>query len=380
MDIINNLLSTSSSGNADSELTQIKEIMKTYIASPWNAVTRTIIDQGEYNDYLKDYKTKYEEGTDNNNLKLCQLNTEDDKERNVYKQILCQSHSGNLFEHSQWAALQILKWHNDKDQIMEGLDLKTTIIAAFFHDIGKGGDCVKSCKTNGNCWFDMYSNDKYDKKGDAVHPTYCSEMILGKIPFIVNCDEENKKTINIKNLIEKEYPGVEIKEIALAALMHWEFGKMNIPGGTADDKVQTYLTIFNESCKTIEIEPSEPLLKLCIAVACADITAGTNKRLLPNVGGITPSNEVFLGKDPFVFFGMDTKYLSYRESLLKAFNDRRTENPPKVGGISHQRSKFNNRRGTIRSRKYIKSKIRTRNKNRKITKRYKYRRIYKNKR
>jgi hypothetical protein len=372
-DSINKLLSTSS--NDDSGLTQIKNIMKMYIASPWDAVNNKILDENQYNEYLNEYKDKYETGTDNTNLKLCQSNTDDETIKN-YKQILCQSHSGNLFEHSQWAALQILKWHIDNDPIMDGLDLETTIIAAFFHDIGKGGDCVKNCNTNGLCWFDMYSNDKYDKKGDAVHPTYCSDMILGKIDFIVNCT--TNQTINIKEILLNVYPKLNIKKIALAALMHWEFGKLNM-GGDSDTKIKNYLDNFFNSCKTVGITPTDELLKLCIAVACADITAGTNKRLLPSVEGIIPSKEVFLGKDPFVLFGMDKKYLGYRKSILDAFENR-TRNSPQSGGNFHQRPKFNNQGGTIRSRKYNKSKIRTRNKIRKINKRYKYRRTYKNKR
>lgn len=327
-DRIKQLLSTSSNG--DPELTTIKTIMKQYIASPWDAVNETILDEKQYQTSLNEYKTKYENGTDDTDLKLCSSNTDDEKIKH-YKQILCQSHSGNLFEHSQWAALQILKWHIDKDPIMDGLELETTLIAAFFHDIGKGGDCVYSCNTNGFCWFDMYSNDKYNKKGDAVHPTYCSDMILGKIPFIVNCT--TKETINIKELLLKIYPDLNIEKIALAALMHWEFGKLNIKNDYEEEtKINNYLDMFFNSCQTLELDPNDELLKLCIAVACADITAGTNKRLLPSVDGIIPEKEVFLGKDPFVLFGMDKKYIDYRQRLIDAFNIREKKSMRGGGG------------------------------------------------
>ena len=76
--------------------------------------------------------------------------SDDDSIKN-YKKVLCQGHSGNLFEHSQWAALQILKWYIDKDPIMDDLDLETTIVATFFHDIGKGGDCINTCNENSIC-------------------------------------------------------------------------------------------------------------------------------------------------------------------------------------------------------------------------------------
>jgi len=310
---ISKLLATTNSDDDTSNLEEIKSVMKTYIASPWDAINKKIYNGNLYNKYRKEYNDKF--ASKINESDLCS-SKDPDSEINRYKGLLCKSHSGNLFEHSQWAALHILKWHIEHDDVMADLNLETTLIAAFFHDIGKGGDCIKTTE-NGETWLDIYSKEKYNGEGEASHPIHCSNMILGNKDFIIDC--ETKHEINIKELIEKEYPEVKIKEIALAALMHWEFGKLNIPGGTADDKVKTYLTIFNESCKTIEIEPSEQLLKLCIAVACADIAAGTNKRLLPNVGGITPADEVWLGIDPFVSYGMDKKYLVYRKSILDAF-------------------------------------------------------------
>lgn len=337
--VSNSIRKLLSKQNSDiSELERIKRVMKKYIASPWDAINKIVLDKNKYNEYLNEYKEKYEPEIDNYNLKLCSLNT-DDVSIKTYKQILCQSHSGNLFEHSQWAALQILKWHIDKDPIMEDLDLETTIIAAFFHDIGKGGDCNQTCYEKNICWFDMYSSSKYDKKGETAHPIYCCDMILGKRPFIVNCS--NNEKIYINKVIGYEFPRININEIALAALMHWEFGKLNMIGDN-ETKIKNYLDTFFDSCKIIQITPSIKLLKLCIAVACADITAGTNKRLVPSVDSIIPADEVFLGKDPFVFFGMDKKYLSYRENLLKAFV-KRHENTLKLGGSVLKRKYYKSR-------------------------------------
>jgi hypothetical protein len=56
-----------------------------------------------------------------------------------------------------------------------------------------------------------------------------------------------------------------------------------------------------------------------MAVACADITAGTNRRLFPNLNGIVPAPERFIGKDPWVIFGMESKYLEYQEKVLAAY-------------------------------------------------------------
>jgi hypothetical protein len=342
--------------NDTSNLEEIKSVMKTYIASPWDAINKKIYNGNLYNQYRKEYNDKFASNIPESDL--CSSKDPDPKsEINRYKGLLCKSHSGNLFEHSQWAALHILKWHDDKDPIMDGLDLETTLIAAFFHDIGKGGDCIKTTE-NGETWLDIYSKEKYNGEGEANHPIHCSNMILGKKDFIINCKNDHK--INIKNLIEKEYPDVKIKDIALAALMHWEFGKLNIPGGNADDKVQTYLTIFNESCKTIEIEPSEQLLKLCIAVACADIAAGSNKRLLPNVGGITPADEVWLGIDPFVSYGMDKKYLVYRKSILDAFGTMSQFETMKGSGTKHQSPSLHSSRRSAERRSLSKHSRRRR--------------------
>jgi hypothetical protein len=104
--------------------------------------------------------------------------------------------------------------------------------------------------------------------------------------------------------------------------MHWEFGKLNFPGKSLEQKVGIYLNTFQEMCERVGLVPSEKLLRLCMAVACADITAGTNRRLLPNVNGIRPANEKFLGKDPWVAFGMVGKYLEYRDAVLAAFSPK----------------------------------------------------------
>ena len=103
--------------------------------------------------------------------------------------------------------------------------------------------------------------------------------------------------------------------------MHWEFGKLNIPGKSEEEKIRIYLQNFRESCEKCNLVPTTKLLCLCIAVACADITAGTNRRLQPDINGIVPANEKFIGKDPWVIFGMEGKYLEYREKVLAAFGN-----------------------------------------------------------
>ena len=314
MSKIESLLSLKNSN--DIQLNRVKEAMRKYIASPWDAIDKVIMDMVSYQNMMKNAKNKKIKMNS-----LCKDKFNEDDPSYKYQQKLCQSHSGNLLEHSQWSALQILKWNIDKDEIMNGVDLETAVVSAFFHDIGKGGDCVSTC-TDKICWFDMYSSKKYDGKGEVEHTSYSGDIILGKKMFKINCgDCQSNCNINIRELIENNFPNVSIDEIALAAYMHWEFGKLNIPGKSDEEKIIVYFNAFRESCKKCNLIPNEELLQLCIAVSCSDITAGSNRRLIPAVSGIKPADEKFLGKDPWTLFGMDKKYLGYRNMLLKAFKD-----------------------------------------------------------
>ena len=314
-----NLLKANFTNNNIAKQTPINSIklaMKKYIASPWDAVSKKITEPQHYKNQREAYKKEF--GVEKVDKKaLCQTRINSSNSKYPWQKKLCQSHSGNLFEHSQWSALQIVKWSNEKDPVMEGVNIRTAIVSAFFHDIGKGGDCVKSC---GNaCWFDMYSDVKYNRKGDGIHPTYSGDMILGKILFVPNCLKK-ELSINIKDIIEKTYPDISINEVALAAYMHWEFGKLNITGKPDSEKVEIYLKNFKESCEKCNLTPNETLLRLCIAVACADISAGTNRRLKPSINRIEPAEEVFIGKDPWIMFGMDANYLKYRQMVLDLYN------------------------------------------------------------
>ncbi len=320
---ITRLLNSNANNTSKNNLGKLKAVMKKYIASPWDAMSKNIMSEKQYNNTLKNFQTKFPANA--NGQKFCQTKLPNGNQRVPYQVKLCQSHSGNLFEHSQWSALQIIKWFNEKDPIMEGVDLRTAIVAAFFHDIGKGGDCKTTCKET--CWHNMYASSKYNGRGDAVHPMYSGDMILGQIPFKLQCDKCNTDCeLMINTLIKNTFKGVSVEEVALAAYMHWEFGKLNFPGKSLEQKVAIYLNTFQEMCERVGLVPNEKLLRLCMAVACADITAGTNRRLVPNVNGIRPANEKFLGKDPWVAFGMVGKYLEYRDAVLSAFSPKAAVN------------------------------------------------------
>jgi hypothetical protein len=246
-DKIKELLGSINFTNSSSNIIKIKKAMTKYIASPWDAMDRQIMNSGEYHKYLDACERMA--GPNFNRRALCQSKINSSNASYPYQMRLCQSHSGNLFEHSQWSALQIIKWFNINDPIVAKIDMQTAIVAAFFHDIGKGGDYVRTCEEM--CWYDMYSKEKYNGKGNAVHPTYSGDMILGLRPFRINCKEgcEIDCDINIKTVLENTFPDVNTSEVALAAEMHWEFGKLNIPGKEESEKIEIYLSNFNLSCK-----------------------------------------------------------------------------------------------------------------------------------
>jgi uncharacterized UBP type Zn finger protein len=131
------------------------------------------------------------------------------------------------------------------------------IVAAFFHDIGKGGDCVKTCKDT--CWLNMYAGKKYNGKENAIHPSYSGDMILGTIPLRLSCEHcNNNCEVNITSTIIEAFPDVPINEVALAAFMHWEFGKLNIPGKSEEERSKNlYSKISKNQCAKCGLTPSE---------------------------------------------------------------------------------------------------------------------------
>jgi hypothetical protein len=284
--------------------------LKSYIATPWDPNKNKLIQPEKYYDILKS------KGYNLNEVCSKQIKSDD-------KGIVCQSHGGNLYEHSRWSALQVIQWIEDKDEITDGLknvnDIGTAIVCAYFHDIGKGGDCIT----------DMYSPNKYHGHGEHTHPKYSGCMILGKTDGICEgkneyniCKNDKKESININNLIKKLYPNVNIKVVALTAFMHWEFGKLNIPNGELDKKIEIYLNEFKDYCKICDLTPNVYLLKMCILIACADISAGSNKRLHLKNQEIPKQN--YISKDPWEAFKMNERYLFYRKKVLEQFESSKS--------------------------------------------------------
>lgn len=309
----NNVINELFNPRENSPVKAVMTNMVNYIASPYNFEKKTVFPVQQYMDIMKRFEEQFPGQTDKD---LC--NTNENREEHKPYKILCKIHAGDLYDHSQWTALQILRWFLEEDKVVSDLDLDTPLIAAFFHDIGKGGDCMSTCMDE-TCWLDIYSKEKYEGKGEAVHPVYSGEMLLGKRLY-KKCGISEIE-IDINSILKETFPQCDMKKVALAAYMHWEFGKLNIPGTDMKTKCKTYLDLYKHYCKTCNLQYKDPyLIKLCIAVACADISGGVNTRVL-HVGGIKPEKKKYYSKDAWVLYGMEKKYLELRDTLLTEFTE-----------------------------------------------------------
>ena len=320
--------------NIHPKILDLKIILQKYISVPWNCTKNALMLRNEYIESIMKMNTPL----NCENILSCK-----DCTTRVNDKTYCQSHGGDLFAHSQWTALQIILWFNENNEIIRGLNIDTAIICAFFHDIGKGQDCI----------FNMYSSDKYDKRSDSVHPEYCGDVILGKknIRKCKSSDSALDEYININNLLKTEFPNININIVAITAYMHWEFGKLNI--GKDEDlhvRLNTYMQTLYKNCNENNILFNMDILKYCIAISCADITASTNKRLIhhlnihefdkndnnttydflnvnPDISGlyeskfknITVAPQVYASYNPWESFNMVNKYKVYSDKLIKTF-------------------------------------------------------------
>lgn len=313
--LLRNLLDFNSKEGSEDLITLKKELLR-YLANPFKDGKPFPV-----NEYLELAKS--------NNV-----TTESCKQDKVAQEFkfLCKQHAGNLAHHSQWTALQIKKWKKQNDPIVKDINVYLAMITAFFHDIGKGGDC-------NFLLYEGAEKKKYDGKGDAVHPEFSGDMILGLKKFYVcpetsenSEDNKSKKEINIRKLVESFFPTTElqingnldytIKTVAFVAYMHWEFGKLNIKKGKDDERSEeeykqftfkVYMDLFMKIAKKLQIKPTTDLLKLTIAVSCADISGASNWRV-KEMDITLP--EPYASSDSWVSFGMDKNYINHADSLI----------------------------------------------------------------
>lgn len=388
----------------------VLDSMNGYIADPWTK-TKTKNEKGENIDkwgpydmkqYEKDAKEYHDiEKEIDDDRKNVLAKFSDTKfldnfvDKNLFAKLkkfnddhnVAQGHAGNLKEHSQWSAMQVLKWYDDKKPIIEGVNKELAVVAAFTHDIGKAG----------NCKMHLYNNDKYIdteylqngkyiklikpindgifkyestytkfeyKDPDRIHSEISALMISGLIRYCTKCDEEKQLECNVNKIpndikkmlkeanskITDDEIATEIKQIAVAAAMHWDFGeisetnpypackkyyvknpKINTEQKPENmyiskpyiDKLFTYIEIFKWWCDNLKVPESIQLetLKLCIIVSCADIKSSTNKYIADyKYQGESPLKEVYIGKDSWTIFNMEANYMRRLHDLISVFN------------------------------------------------------------
>jgi hypothetical protein len=194
--------------------------------------------------------------------------------------------SRSVFAHSWWTALYMHRWFKEKSPWVEGLSEPTAIASAFLHDISKASECNKSCQKKGNnekfCWYDVYSPLNYEGRGDRIHPQVAAEILLGKANFCL-CDQKHTCIKFSQKLIDTIFhKKVDLREVSLAAKMHWEIGELSRElnhdppyksRGKDLNAFLSYLDKFCKACRELGLVPSSKLLKLCIAVSFADIQA-----------------------------------------------------------------------------------------------------------
>ena len=297
----------------DTQLESLYGSMRMMIHSPWDPTNRQIMSHTEYADRLA----------------KC-----GDKPRASCPGVL-QSHGGNVYEHSVWATMQVKQWSEQGDPLMIGVDLPTAMVSTLLHDIGKGGDCIKYCDEHGVSWYDVYNVERYMVDGkqeeDGYHPNFSGQILLGQRPFYLSCSTHSQATLDISRLV-RSLGGdhhVDVREVALAAYMHWELGRLNI-GDTQGyvGRLQDWCDTFWAHCVTVGLAPTEARARLCVAVAAADISAGTNVRIqgdqaLPVQYAIQDvPGMVYASSDPWIQFRMGDNVHRYQQDIVRSVRER----------------------------------------------------------
>ena len=272
-------------------------------------------------------------------LESGQMKFRDCHECGVYDNYPAQSHGGNLFEHSQWSALNIARWFTeDNSQSYQKLNdltkqtcqhvnqivgakgingIEFLMACAFFHDIGKGGDDI----------YDMYSNVKYQGKGDAHHPVVCRDAILtpGKL-----YDGLLKSTL--RTVLSDLASDVSLarKILALCADMHWEFGKLNIPREFGGITADIYIGKIEQSMQDlmphlVHGKDFEHIVNLCMVISCSDIAAASSEELKSTYTSPATGKVIAAAKNNYksnggawVQFNMNTRHVELIGKVQKA--------------------------------------------------------------
>jgi hypothetical protein len=255
-----------------------------------------------------------------------------------------QSHGGDLFQHSQWTALYLRQWlegscqppsryralHAILRSVIQSPLLATAVgaqkvdfllMCGFFHDIGKGGDGI----------YDMYSARKYNAAGESQHPRFCERAI--RRPGGRHYDGILRDCL--KALLSAcANARVARALLALCAATHWEFGKLNMDGAAGIDAgqyvafVRTHLRAIVTSVRLSKSERDllhtnfVEVLKLCMAVSCADIAAAYNDELQSSHGvTVAPSTHRSVG-GAWTQYEMKKNHSKYIRAVLRKCGSR----------------------------------------------------------
>jgi hypothetical protein len=228
-------------------------------------------------------------------------------------------HEGDLLQHSLWSEAYIRQWYGHNSVLTRGIQVNVALAAALLHDIGKGGDCIRLCYDQ-KCVYDVYAPHKYDGRGADVHPEFSADILTGSRPFYTQC-EPPSAPIDIQSVLKElgVYTPRDRAAVVLCGMLHWEFGKINFRGSTpVAQRVADYLQSFYTACQKTGLQPTETLLRTCIAVSCADIAAGSPRRLTCATAPPVYTN----GNDPWVAFGMDKAAPFYLSAVIALFHLR----------------------------------------------------------
>lgn len=208
------------------------------------------------------------------------------------------------------------------------------IAAALLHDIGKAGDCIT----------DVYALHKYAALGHRNHPRFSGSIIMGWIPYRL-CGARHRESARILDFhdVLKELSVLQWKqEIAVIAFMHWELGDIDMKiqrGIPAKVALQEYMDLFIRYSQLVGVQPTLTVLKECILVSAADISAsqfprvafGTEKTgicqtcrvdvvewlceyIAGHPGSVQPR---YATSDAFRHYGMPNKLPAMREALVQ---------------------------------------------------------------
>lgn len=314
--------------NIDDSIKYIKDDMATYISTPWCScpTPKEIKNKDLYKPCYACLGCDYEKP-----LTSCK-ETEKSIIYNSGPDGVEQSHGGDLLQHSQWTALHLLWWYNDKDsykllnsliqEICASDIIKTNIsddtmvikeyllLCGFMHDIGKGGDGIR----------DLYHASKYLGKGDGIHPKVCKQSIL---------KPKNRYNGELKKALYdllKVYklPKMARKIMAFCAEVHWDLGRTNIPKNHNNHlSVENYIRKINGSLKKVNIKKLFDfiiMLKLAMVISCADIASSYNEELRDNsdhLDGLIPEEHTHNSTGgPWTNYGFKNKHEDIINKIL----------------------------------------------------------------